>query len=372
MITANTDRHIILCHIPYINWLKQHNFRVDIGTNTDNEIVENTNKINLNLSRSPFSIRNIKAIFKLKKILDENDYSIIHTHTPVGSVVTRLAYKFSKSKAKIIYTCHGFHFYKGSPLHYWIMFFPIEKYLMKYTDQLLVMNKEDYEFAKKHFKNTNVRIINGAGFNKDRLNKKYEEVVVEKIYQENNMSKDCFIVSYIAEFSNRKRQIDLIEELAKTDIRNSNVKILLIGDDILEGKVQERIKIHNLENSIKTINFTKDIGKYLDISDLVISASKQEGLPLNIMEAIYKRKFIVASNCRGNVDLIENGVNGFLINSLDEMYPKILYVKNNYDILMKNYRRGINISEYDSEHLVREVAKIYKKYIRDININKEY
>lgn len=326
--------------------------------------MEDTNKINLNLSRSPFSVKNIKAIFKLRKILNENDYSIIHTHTPVGSVVTRLAYKFSRSKAKLIYTCHGFHFYKGSPIHYWLLFYPIEKYLMKYTDKLLVMNKEDYNFAKKHFKNTNVELINGAGFNKERLNKKYEKEEIEEIYQSNNINKECFIVSYIAEFSNRKRQIDLIKELKKTNIRDSNIKMLFIGDDILNGKVQEEIKKYNLQDSIKTVDFTKDIGKYLDISNLVISASKQEGLPLNVMEAIYKRKLVIASNCRGNIDLVENGVNGFIVDSLKDMYSKIIYVKNNYDALMARYRRGIDIAEYDSEHLVKKMSKIYKKIIK--------
>ena len=318
----------------------------------------------MNLTRSPFNFKNIKAIFKLRKILNENDYDIIHTHTPVGSVVTRLAYKFSRSKAKLIYTCHGFHFYKGSPIHYWLIFYPIEKYLMRYTDELLVMNKEDFEFTKKHFKNTNVKLINGVGFNKDRLNKKYEDREIEEIYKKNNINKDCFIVSYIAEFSDRKRQIELIDELAKTNIKEENIKILLIGDDVLNGKVQKEIQEKHLEESIKTIDFTLDIGKYFEISNSIISVSKQEGLPLNIMEAIYKRKPVIVSNCRGNVDLVQDGINGFIIKDLKEMYPKIVDIKNNYKNVMMEYKRGINIAEYDSEHIVKEMFKIYRKIIQ--------
>ena len=127
------------------------------------------------MKRNPFSIKNLKAVCKLTKNLKENNYELIHTHTPVGSVITRLARKFSKTKTKLIYTCHGFHFYKGCPYYYWLLFYPIEKYLMKYTDVLLVMNKEDYDFAKKHFKNTTIKFVNGVGFNKERIEHQTDE-----------------------------------------------------------------------------------------------------------------------------------------------------------------------------------------------------
>ena len=305
LITANTDRHIILCHLPYIKWLIKNGFEVDIATNSNKLLIEGTRKINLNFTRKPISINNIKAFFKLTKILKENDYYVIHTHTPVGSVITRLAYKFSKSKAKLLYTCHGFHFFKGCPIHFWIFFYPIERYLMRYTSLLVVMNKEDFEFAKKHFKKTKVELINGAGFNKDKLDRTYSENEIRKIYLKNDLKIDDFIVSYIAEYSKRKAQLDLIKSLSKTKIKETNIKILLIGDDTLNGKVQKMVKHYHLENSIKTVGFEKDIGKYIDISKIIISVSKQEGLPLNLQEAIYKKKIVIATKCRGNIDLIK-------------------------------------------------------------------
>lgn len=362
LITSNTDRHIFLCHLPYIKWFEENGYIVDIATNTD-KVILNTNKINLDMKRNPFSIKNIKAIFKLKKILNNENYKLIHTHTPVGSVITRFAYKFSKSKAKLIYTCHGFHFYKKSPLYYWLIFFPIEKYLMKYTDVLLVMNDEDYNFAKKHFKNVEIRFVNGVGFNKERLDLKNSKSKLEKLANKYDIDKKSFVVSYIAEYSKRKEQIKLIKTLAKTDIKNTNIKILLIGDDILNGKVQKTIKKCKLEKNIITINFTKDINKFLDISDLVISVSKQEGLPLNILEAIYKNKIIIATGCRGNIDLIKDNVNGFIINNIDELYEKIKFVKKNYENIKKNYTQGIDIEKYTSDYVLNQVVSIYNETI---------
>lgn len=367
LITANTDRHIMLCHMPYIKWFEDNNCDVYVATNTNMQI-NGCKKINLDMTRKPFSIKNIKAIKKLTKNLKQNDYKLIHTHTPVGSVITRLACKFSKTQAKVIYTCHGFHFYKGCPLYYWMIFYPIEKYLMKYTDFLLVMNKEDYDFAKKHFKNVHIKYVNGVGFNKARLEKDTTKSELNSLYKENGLKKGDFIVSYIAEYSKRKRQIQLIRELAKTDIRNQNIKILLIGDDILNGRVKEEIKNKNLEDYIKTVKFTKQINKFLDASDVVISASRQEGLPLNILEAIYKRKIVVATNCRGNRDLITDGKNGFIVDDVNEIYDKIKYIKDNYKNIQEQYNQSIDIEDYSADNVVKKVAKLYKEVLEDNEI----
>ena len=362
LITANTDRHILLCHMPYIKWFNKNKWDVYVATNTDKEIV-GAKKINLNMTRNPFSIKNCKAVWKLTKNLKQNKYKLIHTHTPVGSVVTRLAHKFSRTNAKLIYTCHGFHFYKGCPFYYWMIFYPIERYLMKYTDLLLVMNKEDYNFTKKHFKNVKVKYINGVGFNKERISEKTAQAEIENTYKKYGLNKEDFIVIYIAEYSKRKRQIQLIEELAKTDIKNQNIKILLIGDDILNGEVQREIEKRGLENAIKTIEFTDQINKFLDVANVVISASRQEGLPLNILEAIYKKKIIIATDCRGNRDLICEGKNGFLVNDLSEIYDKIKYVKSNYNNLQECYNPGIDIEDYTSTSVVEKMAKIYNEVL---------
>ena len=191
---------------------------------------------------------------------------------------------------------------------------------------------------------------------------------MDNLYKEYELQKGDFIVSYIAEYSKRKRQIQLIKELAKTDIRNQNIKVLLIGDDILKGKVQEEIKKKKLDKCIKTVKFTKQINKFLDASNVVISASRQEGLPLNILEAIYKKKIVVATNCRGNRDLITEGKNGFIVNSVDEIYYKIKYIKDNYKSLQKQYNQTIDIEDYSSDSVVKKVAKLYKEVLENNEI----
>ncbi|WP_218143813.1 glycosyltransferase [Planococcus faecalis] len=99
---------------------------------------------NIEFQRSPFKNENLKAYKKLKALLFEKEYDIVHTHTPIASVFTRRACKRIKN-VKVIYTAHGFHFYKNGPILNWLIYFPIEKWLAKYTDILVTINQEDYK-----------------------------------------------------------------------------------------------------------------------------------------------------------------------------------------------------------------------------------
>ena len=108
--------------------------------------------IHVPIPRKISDVNGIKESLKqVKKLCDENHYNILHCHSPIGSVVARQAAKSArKNGTKVIYTAHGFHFYKGAPKKNWMIFYPIEKYYSKFTDTLITINKEDYEFAKNH------------------------------------------------------------------------------------------------------------------------------------------------------------------------------------------------------------------------------
>lgn len=363
LFTANSDRHILLCHLPYLKWFKDNGYEVHVVTNTDRAIPFVDVKHKISMNRNPFSLKNIWGIFELLKIYKNNEFDLIHTHTPVGSVLTRIAYCFYKKKSNLFYTCHGFHFYKGAPFYYWLLFFPIEKILMNFVDILFVMNKEDFDFSKKHFKKSSVRLINGVGFNKNRLDVKVSRREINQLYKDLNISKNDFVISYVAEYSVRKRQCDLIKHLAKTNIKESNIKVLLIGDDAINGRLQKLVKKYNLNDVIKFVDFVDDIAIYYYISNLVISCSRQEGLPLNIMEAIYMKKLLLVSDCRGNVDLVKDGTNGFIVHDFNDFYSKICFIKDNYKLLKKKYNVGINILDYSSDVVLNDVVEVYKKVL---------
>lgn len=364
LYTANTYRHIYLCHLPYLKYLGSK-YIVHTATK-DNKKVDGVSKIyDVPIERSPFKLNNIKSIFILKKIIEKNKYDLIHTNTPMGAVVTRLAsLKYKKrSNLKIIYTAHGFHFFKGCPIINYIIYYPIEKILSKCTDIIITMNMEDYNFAKKHFK-TNIEYIPGIGFNKEKFSKNVPLKELEEFKDINNIKDSDYVISYIAEISKRKRQLYLVKALKHYHFTNE--KVLLIGDLTNSKKVIKYIKKYKLEEFIKLIDFNDDILKYLLISNLVISVSKQEGLPLNIMEAMYLEKPIIVTNCRGNRDLIENNKNGLVVslNNKRKLLESIKYMKLNPKEATKMAKRNKKIiNKYDIDKVLPIMKEIYKKVL---------
>ena len=143
--------HINVFHLPYLKWFKEQGYEVHVAAKNDfvNEpcTIPHCDKFyDINFARFPFSNANIEAYKQLKKIITENDYDIIHCHTPVAGVLTRLAARNCKNTT-VIYTAHGFHFFKGAPLLNWLIYYPVERFCARFTDKLITINKEDYERA---------------------------------------------------------------------------------------------------------------------------------------------------------------------------------------------------------------------------------
>lgn len=366
LFTANTLRHLYLCHLPYLKYFKEMGYEVHTASDDDKKLDNVDESFKLSIKRTPYSFKNIKAIFELKKIIKNNYYEIIHTHTPMGAVVTRIAAVMTRKRGtKVVYTAHGFHFFKGCPVLYYVLYYPIEKILSRYTDVLITINKEDYEFAKKHFK-TEVRYIPGIGFNEDRFINKLNETEQLEFRKSVGLGKNDYVISYVAEISRRKRHDYLLKVISKMNITNE--KFLFIGDDSKIKIIKKLIEKYNLTNVVKIIGFNDEVSKYLDISDLVISVSKQEGLPLNIMEAMYKEKPIIVTDCRGNRDLIKNNVNGLVVglNNCEELIEAIYYFKNNYEDVNEYGKKNRKlVGKYSVKSVMPKMKKIYKELMRD-------
>jgi glycosyltransferase EpsD len=147
--TANFSKF----NLPYMKFFREKGWQVDYCSAGEETVPECDNQFAIPISRSPFSFKNFRAYRELRKILLENDYRILHCHTPMGGVLGRLAAKslWKKGRIKIIYTAHGFHFYKGSSIFSWLFYFPVEKFLSCCCDVIVTINEEDYEKAKKCF-----------------------------------------------------------------------------------------------------------------------------------------------------------------------------------------------------------------------------
>ncbi len=364
LFTANLESFFMKFLIPQLKYFKEKGYEVTIATKLEGlDIPYCDKKINIDFARSLNLKQNLKSYRQMKKVFKKEFYDIISCHTPFGAAITRLAYIFGKfSGSKIVYTAHGFHFYKGAPLMSWLLFYPVEKFLARFTDDLITINLEDYELAKKSFK-TNVHYVHGIGLNADKFNFKLLTQEKNKLRKSLGLKKDDFVMIYPAELSKNKNQEKLIYLLEDFFKENPKVHLLLPGYDTLNGKIEKIIKYKKLDNQVHILGFRNDIPKLLKISNLSISASKREGLPVNIMEAMYVGLPIIAFNARGVKDLIIDGTNGFLIgiNDITKLIEKINIIIEKKECFKKGENKKY-IKPFLLDNVMKEIIKIYKQY----------
>ena len=319
LLTATVQSHICQFHKPLMKLLQENGYEVHVAAR-DNLAEKNglameyADKVyDIPFDRSPFSTKNIKAYKELSKVLAENDYEIIHTNTPMGGMVTRLAankYR-KKNSTKVFYTAHGFHFYDGAPKKNWLIYYPIEKSMSRFTDTLITITNEDYKLATEKF-HCNVVHMHGVGANSTKFYVMGDEEKA-KLRDELGYSQDAPIILNVGELNANKNQKSVIRAMKKVVEKLPNAKLLIAGNGPELENHKALISELGLENNIELLGYTTEIFKYMNICDVLVACSYREGLPLNLMEAMLCGKPIVASINRGHKELVENGKNGFLV-----------------------------------------------------------
>ncbi len=302
----------------------------------------------------------------IKRFTKKKKYDIIHVHTPNAAFFTRLALSNMK-EVKIIYTAHGFHFYKGAPLINWLIYYNLEKLASRWTDAIITINEEDYLIAKKKFKcdRNNIFKINGIGVDLSKYVELKEEKKIKKLKNELLINDNEFVITVVAEFIKRKNHKYLIDVIKKiNDKKENNIKILFVGAGVLKDDLKALVNKYNMKNKIYFLGRRNDVQDILSISDIIGLFSFQEGLPRILLEAMSVGKPIICSDIRGNNELVSNNENGILVNphEVDSGVEGLLYLYNNQSNL-KNYsdeskRRS---KKYDLYNVLNEMDAIYKK-----------
>lgn len=306
---------------------------------------------------------NILAYKKLKTLINQNKYDVIHCHTPIGGALGRLAAKNAKRNGtKVIYTAHGFHFFKGASYKHWLIYYPVEKWLSRYTDVLITINQEDYDAViNKKFKAKNVVLVNGVGINLEKFQPQTEEKKLS-LREKYGYSSDDFILMYAGELSYRKHQDLLINVAGKLKDRIPNLKLLLAGNGELEEQYRMQIDDLYVYNQVELLGFRKDIDNLMNLADLAVSASRQEGLPVNVMEAMATGLPLVVTDCRGNRDLVTDNENGYVvgIDDVEKFADSVEKLYKSKELRHKFSEKSLeNIKRYSLENILKEMELIY-------------
>ncbi len=313
----------------------------------------------LPVPRSPIKLRAIfRAYRKMEKICKENRYQLVHCHSPVGGVVARFACLGQRKKGtKVIYTVHGFHFFKGAPLKNWLLYYPVERFISRFTDLLITINKEDYKRAQT-FHAKKVAYIPGVGI--DVVKFKEAKKGRKQKRAELGIEKDQIVFLSVGELRVLKNHETAIRAMAR--LKNKNFTYLLVGDGDLHRYLEELAQSLGIGDHVRFLGYRQDVAEICGAADIFVFPSLREGLSVAFMEAMSAGLPVVASKIRGNADLIENGKGGYLNSPKDiEGFSKSLdKLENNSKIRrLMGERNAVEIMKYDQKIVNQKMKTLY-------------
>ncbi|MCY9090216.1 glycosyltransferase family 4 protein [Bacillus mojavensis] len=314
LFCATVDYHFKAFHLPYFKWFKQLGWEVHVAASGQTRLPYVDEKFSIPIRRSPFHPQNLAVYRQLKKVIETNEYDIVHCHTPVGGVLARLASRHARRNGtKVLYTAHGFHFCSGAPMKNWVLYYPVEKWLSAYTDCLITINEEDYTRAKGLQRPGGMtEKIHGIGVNTDRFRPASLEEQ-HRLREKHGFQKDDFILIYPAELNLNKNQKLLIEAAALLKDKIPELRLVFAGEGAMEQTYRDLAEKLGASRNVCFYGFCRDIHELIQLADVSVASSIREGLGMNVLEGMAAEKPAIATDNRGHREIIRDGKNGFLI-----------------------------------------------------------
>lgn len=269
----------------------------------------------LTIEKSPYRVwKNVQALKKIIEIIREENIDFVHCHNPMGGVLGRLAVLLAKRKVHVIYTAHGFHFYKGAPLKNWILYYPVERFLARYTDTLITINQEDKLNAEKFHlkKGGKLFAIPGVGVDLEKYCIRQEQREAAREVLEVKKGELCLMTAALLDKDKNHRIILKLLAQWKKDKDFPNMKYVICGDGPYRTRLEKEVKRKGLEHMVSFVGFRQDLPFLLQGVDLFLFPSKREGLGMAALEAMACAVPVAAAENRGTKEYIRHGKNGFL------------------------------------------------------------
>lgn len=317
---------------------------------------------NIHFARSPFRADTVKVYKELKRIIDGNHFTLIHTHTPVASTLVRLSARKARKKGTVVmYTCHGFHFHHAAPKKNWVMYYPVEKWMSRYTDYIVTINKEDFHRAKT-FHAKQVRYIPGVGVDINRIK---NVKVDKKAYKKSiGIPEDCVMILSVGELIERKNHQVIIKALGK--LKRNDIYYVICGKGPLKKELE------NISSSLCVhtvfLGFRQDIPELCNTADISAFPSRIEGLGLAGIEAMAAGVPLVSSNVHGILDYVINERTGYSCapNDVDGFAKAIDKLASNDELRMSMRNACLKAVEpFEINNALNSMWNIYREILDD-------
>lgn len=251
--------------------------------------------VSLNIEIIPLHLNSAKkfasASRKYQKLVKSFCPDIVHAHMVHANIFTRLNRTLC-AVPKLICTAHNSN--EGGKAR--MLAYRITNHLSDINTNVSQEATESL-IRKGAFNKTNVMTVyNGIDLSK-----------FEKSTDDNILDQKVINLISVGRFNDQKDYPNLINafaQLKKTIDTDTDVKLTIVGDGELRSEIEDLIKQLDLNKDITLLGRRSDIPELLNQADIFVLASKHEGLPTVVIEAMACECYVVATDCGGSAEIL--------------------------------------------------------------------
>ena len=377
LIVTTTSGFLSQFELNNVRLLQERGYQIHYATNfgvpiyeVQDEKLRNMGVVlhHISIEKNPFKIKkNIWALRELIRIIDREEVDVVHCHNPNGGVLGRLAAALSKRKPYVIYTAHGFHFFQGAPLKSWLFYYPVEKFLARFSDVIITINHEDYRRAEKfrYKKQGKAELIPGVGVDLQLFtpmgNNQGDNEKRDILRRAWGIPEHAFHIVSAGELNDNKNQKVVIEAIAK--LKNKNIYYSICGEGNKRKELENEIVRCGLSEQVFLRGYRNDMAEVWKTADLSVFPSIREGMGMAGLEAMACAVPLIVADNRGTREYMIDRENGWVCNadSANEFAEAITFLYENPSERQRLAQRAIStVKKFSLQQTEKRMRQIYE------------
>lgn len=310
--------------------------------------------------------RDTLALLGLIRYLKKVPYHIVHTHNSKAGFLGRLAGR-AAGVPVIVHTVHGFSFHDQEPLWRRTLFRNLERTASRWCDRMIFISRPLLDWALREGvtkREKSVTIYSGIELNrfvpvseeeKDRLRERW------------GLGREAPVVGIVSKLWEGKGHSILIQAFRGIHEEIPDARLVIVGEGYLKDRLAQQVRQLGLGTSVLFTGFVGDPAQIIATLDVAVLPSFFEGMGRVLLEAMAMGKPVVATRVGGIPDLVEHGVNGFLVSpgSVPELRDAVLRLLKDRDLSTRMGRLGKNMvtETFGADRMVRSIEQVYRQLL---------
>jgi glycosyltransferase involved in cell wall biosynthesis len=309
-------------------------------------------------------LRDLYAYRRLKALIREGDYDLVHTHNPKDGVMGRAA-AWKLGVPAVVHTCNGFYFSHRSPALKRRLVLAAERFAARRCHMMVFVNAEDLALAasKKLVGPGKARLIYN-GVDRERFRPGEEPELREELAIPENAT----VLGFVGEIRREKNLEVMVKAAARLSSRHPDIHLVMVGDYSMEPGEPDRLRRLaarlGLEGRLIFTGYRFDPERFYRIFDLYVLPSSREGFGVTLIEAMASGVPVVACRVRGPREIVSDGLDGILVPDRDpqELADALAFFLETPEAVASYTQRAMEkvAREFDHKRMRSRLLSLYR------------